>query len=583
MTDDADARDLDQWLLLPVSALGLSDRSAAQLKRHRVECLGDLVRKSESELARAAHPGDAGLTEVKARLADMDLALGMRLPGWSAGDDESDRLAALAAAGHGRDAGTAGLERLYSARIEDLDLSNRLTNALLAGDVRFIGDLVQRSERDLERMPRLGTRSVAEIRTMMSELRLSFDTDVGEWTAERAEARGRVGTPSWKPELRAGNAVSFKDEILAVTGLILRNPAHHGALAAYHQLDGGPAVTFAHIGRNGGKYGFQGSVTTERVSQVVALARDRISLKAPRAAFSHWERSVAKAQRAGILPEAGFTAMFGYEEAEFGSGEGYRALKFAAELFGLPFPFDSYSLTGGTMVTAGDGHAARTLQGKLRHRVSGKGFERTAETAKDLEVARQVVEALVEMDHWFEFLDASRKYFWRRPRLPVVEGGSIANPILICLCKLFSVAPRISVADIQDAMGRCKPVRGKLPREVLGTILERSRMFSVEGNTVSRLPGRNFRHLTRIDAALLRIGNRHGGAVPARVLIDGLLVEAGLTLEYARLALAHTPFLRRKAASRNRRGKWYELLPSLRGLDVARIEEARAPDGSGAS
>lgn len=582
MTDDADARDLDQWLLLPVSALGLSDRAAAHLKRNRVACLGDLVRRPESELAGAPDLGDAGLAEIKARLADMDLDLGMPLSGWSAGNDESDRLAALVAAGHGGDVGTDDLRSLHSARIEDLGLSNRSTNALLGANVRFVGDLVRRSGREIRRLPKLGDRSMAEVRTMMSELGLSFDTDVGEWTTERAEAEGRVEAPSWGPELRAENAASFKEELLAVIEMILPNlPTHRRVLVAYHQLDGGPAVSLGHISRHGGEYGFRRSVSTVRASRVAAFAKDRIAGKAPRASFPHWEPSVAKAERAGMLSEAGFMAAFGYEDAGFGSGEGYRALKFTAELFGLPFPFDSFSLTGGTMVVAGDGHAVRTLQGKLRHRVTGRSFERTAETAKELEAPRQAVEALVEMDRRLEFLDASRKYFWRRPRLPVVEGGYVGNPVLACLCKLFSVAPRVSTADILDAVGRCKPTAENPSEDVLGAIVERSGMFRVEGNAVSRLPGRTFRHLTRIDAALLRTADGHEEDVPAKALLDGLQ-EAGLTIDYARSALIYTPFLRRTDAG-GPRDRWFELLPSLRGFDVERIEDARAPNEAGVS
>ena len=77
-------------LRTPVSELHLSARPASALRTLNIRYVYDLVQKSPTDLFRLPNFGEKSLREVKAKLAALDLTLGMTL------DDESYRAAVVA-------------------------------------------------------------------------------------------------------------------------------------------------------------------------------------------------------------------------------------------------------------------------------------------------------------------------------------------------------------------------------------------------------------------------------------------------------------------------------------------------------
>ncbi|MEM7071295.1 MAG: DNA-directed RNA polymerase subunit alpha [Pseudomonadota bacterium] len=69
-------------LLRKVDELELSVRSANCLKNDNIVYIGDLVKKSESEMLRTPNFGRKSLNEIKEILAKMELSLGMDVPAW---------------------------------------------------------------------------------------------------------------------------------------------------------------------------------------------------------------------------------------------------------------------------------------------------------------------------------------------------------------------------------------------------------------------------------------------------------------------------------------------------------------------
>ena len=69
-------------LLKKVDDLELSVRSMNCLKNDNIVYIGDLVRKSESEMLRTPNFGRKSLNEIKEVLAQMGLYLGMSVEGW---------------------------------------------------------------------------------------------------------------------------------------------------------------------------------------------------------------------------------------------------------------------------------------------------------------------------------------------------------------------------------------------------------------------------------------------------------------------------------------------------------------------
>ena len=79
---EADANQLNRYLLKKVDELELSVRSANCLKNDNIIYIGDLVGKTEAEMLRTPNFGRKSLNEIKEVLSSMGLRLGMEIPGW---------------------------------------------------------------------------------------------------------------------------------------------------------------------------------------------------------------------------------------------------------------------------------------------------------------------------------------------------------------------------------------------------------------------------------------------------------------------------------------------------------------------
>jgi DNA-directed RNA polymerase subunit alpha len=72
---------LAERLAMPIAQLDLSVRASNCLESAKVSTVGDLARMTESELLKVRSFGRTSLREVKRKLADLGLSLGMVLPG----------------------------------------------------------------------------------------------------------------------------------------------------------------------------------------------------------------------------------------------------------------------------------------------------------------------------------------------------------------------------------------------------------------------------------------------------------------------------------------------------------------------
>ncbi len=80
--DESEELPFNKNLLKKVDELELSVRSANCLKNDNIVYIGDLVKKSESDMLRTPNFGRKSLNEIKEVLATMGLHLGMQVEGW---------------------------------------------------------------------------------------------------------------------------------------------------------------------------------------------------------------------------------------------------------------------------------------------------------------------------------------------------------------------------------------------------------------------------------------------------------------------------------------------------------------------
>jgi DNA-directed RNA polymerase subunit alpha len=83
--------------------------------------------------------------------------------------------------GLGRDAASGDLDPNLLKPIDDLELSVRSANCLKADNIRYTGDLVQKTEQDLLKTPNFGKKSLNEIKEVLASMGLSLGMKLDNW------------------------------------------------------------------------------------------------------------------------------------------------------------------------------------------------------------------------------------------------------------------------------------------------------------------------------------------------------------------------------------------------------------------
>lgn len=65
--------------------------------------------------------------------------------------------------------------------VNALAFTIRTTNCLATENIKYVGDLVQRTERELFQIPNLGKKSLDEIKEILASYNLSLGTEVATW------------------------------------------------------------------------------------------------------------------------------------------------------------------------------------------------------------------------------------------------------------------------------------------------------------------------------------------------------------------------------------------------------------------
>ena len=80
-------------------------------------------------------------------------------------------------------------ENLFRA-VEDLEFSVRAQNCLQNADLKYIGELVQKSEQEMLKTKNFGRKSLNEIKELLTELGLELGMSLGQFPS-REELEGR--------------------------------------------------------------------------------------------------------------------------------------------------------------------------------------------------------------------------------------------------------------------------------------------------------------------------------------------------------------------------------------------------------
>ncbi len=152
---------LEAILRVPVSDFELSVRSRNCLSSMNIMCLGDLIKRTESEMLAYKNFGETSLREIKEMLAAKGLRLGMMR------EDAATRQVME------RQRRNANAE-ILSKSIDELELGVRSRKCMETLGIATIGELVNKSEAELAGARNFGRVSLTEIKKKLAELGLSF-------------------------------------------------------------------------------------------------------------------------------------------------------------------------------------------------------------------------------------------------------------------------------------------------------------------------------------------------------------------------------------------------------------------------
>ncbi|MDR2760730.1 MAG: DNA-directed RNA polymerase subunit alpha [Rickettsiales bacterium] len=75
----------------------------------------------------------------------------------------------------------------FNKKIDEMELSVRAYNCLISENIKYVGDLIQKTEFDMLRLPNFGKKSLNELRENLKVLGLSFGMSVGNWKRPSSE------------------------------------------------------------------------------------------------------------------------------------------------------------------------------------------------------------------------------------------------------------------------------------------------------------------------------------------------------------------------------------------------------------
>jgi DNA-directed RNA polymerase alpha subunit len=248
-------------LLKPLSSFELSVRSVNCLNNANILFVKDLVLKTEDEMLREPNLGRKSLKELRELLSDMNLSFGLTgehlerlMTTLDSGTDE------LSFDDAGETADEFAIIRKFNELglfkpVELLPLSIRAQNGLETLNIRYVGELCTRSERELRSVPLLGRTSVEEIRLALQRLELQLGMNIRGWPPANLEGLAET----YREQSLLEDAEGLKNAFFRTLRKI-EDQRHLFIIASRLGL-GGPPKTLEETGQHLG-------VTRERVRQI---------------------------------------------------------------------------------------------------------------------------------------------------------------------------------------------------------------------------------------------------------------------------------------------------------------------------
>lgn len=461
-------------LATKVEDLFLSVRTRNVLRNAGIEYVGDLVQLTEGWLLSFQNCGRKTVTELREKLAELGLELGMSLVDWDR--PNTPRQLPLEFVASKKQKTLADFDDDVRAklllRVDEGGFSQRAQNALKAGRIEFVGDLVGKTHHELQRLKSCGRLTIFEIQKKLNALGLELGTHIADWStaAARAARERQDGDPQSplaisKRGLTAIPPSEYLEdelrEILASVG------NERGTELAQKQL-GWSGLGHRTLESVGQEY----SLTRERVRQIVARKTEEIEkeyLEAPR--LDEALAVVRDRCPASASELAAELRIRGVSKGDFDP----TGLQTACDVLRRVFPIERV-LFGDTKVYVAGEQAERIgeffrLCRKLTSSRGCANFDAVCDELRIPDIERGKFRELVTIESMCEWLDADRRW--------LVATGVTRNRLSNLAAKALSVAPHVYLGELRRAVARSRRLAVVPPAGVLARFLERYGLANV--------------------------------------------------------------------------------------------------------
>ena len=398
--------------------LEFSVRTLNSLKNENIIYLGDLVSFTEDQLKKFRNMGMVSIIEIKEKLAEKNLELGMKLPNWP--PDNINESLNQRSSEKKKIKEKINLESVLELikEFDEKTLSLRSKNALRNLGCYYIGDILFLKKEDLYKVNNLGYKSILEIEEYINSLNFKFEEEIEPWSKNiilnlREKLHNKVSTET-KEELFK------KDQFLEIELKRILNESIKiskknekiksriiDVLINRFGLDGSPAKTLETISQ---KY----NVTRERIRQNQENGLRKLKIISPITpildkVFEELLKSlpVTETEFNKILKEKNLTKL----EWDF------KGLQDFYESFGTTLDFYITKLNNIKIITKSSNDNFFTLVLKnVNKRISNTGLFSLSDCMnfKDIylnDIKKETVKKIIQTKPLFQWLDDKENYF----------------------------------------------------------------------------------------------------------------------------------------------------------------------------
>ncbi len=435
---------------------------------------------------------------------------------------------------------------LASLKVTDLDLSVRSQNCLMAGNIIFVTELMNKTDEELLRLPNLGLKTLYEIRRVITELGL-HPAHVRQRPTESNVAKNQADLMGAKYESKKeaqavldANAEFLEEELMYFVSL---RGERNGRIAGVRcGLSGGGVRTLQETGD-------QFDLTRERVRQICARLAGLIRKKQLKTPLLRKALDFVIERIPGLADEI---------EAQLVT-EGLTRNRFrldglaeAADLLLKEAPFVVTTIGASRFVTPiGMENLPRIVNQISRKSIEHWGVATAADIVDQIDrgqffdilsepIGEQVVINSLRTRNDFRWLDEQQGWFW----LSSVPRNRVLNQIE----KILSVVRRINVSELRSGVSRNYRMEGFTPpSRVLLELCRQMPGYIVEDSYVMANPPLAMEEiLNGTEAVMAKVLIEHG-PVLSREEFEKLCLENGMNRSTFYVYIGNSPIIERYA------------------------------------